>query len=144
MNERIKTMNAKDECEALLNALLPAVQHLLEINHRFYPVGAVMKTDDTIVHTVIYDENEHPDSQSIINSLTAAHRQSAVKGELKVSGIVFDAAVVVSCRKTDAIMINLEHQSGYSVTIGLPYAITLFKKVKYGALFAQEGSHNIF
>ncbi len=137
-------MNAKEECEALMNHLLPMVQHLLEKNREFYPVGAVMNEDDSIAGTATFDGNEFPDSRAVIDSLVKAHKNLAEQNKLKVSGIAYNASVMISGKKTDAIILRLEHKSGYSVIVGVPYAITLFKKIKYGDLFAQEGTHDVF
>lgn len=137
-------MNEKEECEVLMNDLLPTVQHLLEKHHEFYPIGAVMNEDDSIVQTATFDGCDFPDSQNVINSLIEAHRKLAEQKRLKVSGIAYNASVMISGKKTDSIMICLEHQNGYSVTVGIPYVITLFKRIKYGNLFAQQGSHDIF
>ena len=47
-------------------------------------------------------------------------------------------------KPSDAIIVSLEHKEGYSVIVGKPYKIGLFKKVKFGDLFAMEGKHDIF
>ncbi len=137
-------MDAKEECEVLMGHLLPMVQHLLEKNHEFYPVGAVMEADGSIVPTATYDGNEFPDSQDVIHALIRAHKDLVAKSQIKISGIAYDASVVLSGKRTDAIMMCLEHQSGYSVTVGVPYSMTFFKKIKYGNLFAQQGNHDVF
>ncbi len=137
-------MDAKEECEVLMGHLLPMVQHLLEKNHEFYPVGAVMEADGSITQTATYDGNEFPDSQDVINSLIQAHKKMVVENKIKISGIAYNASVVLAGKKTDAILMCFEHQSGYSVTVGVPYSMTFFKKVKYGDLFAQQGNHDVF
>ena len=137
-------MTAKEECEFLMNDLLPSVQHLLEKNHEFYPAGSVMNADVSIEFTTSYDGNEHPASQDVVNFLTKAHKALAKQKHIKASAIAFNASVIVAGKKTDAIVMRLEHQSGYSITVGLPYTMNLFKKIKYGDMFAQRGSHDIF
>ena len=44
----------------------------------------------------------------------------------------------------DVIVVSLEHRDGYSVTVGRPYKLGLFKKVSFGELFVMEGKHDIF
>ena len=46
--------------------------------------------------------------------------------------------------QSDAIIVSLEHREGYSVIVGLPYKIGLFKKIKFGELFAQSGKNDVF
>ena len=47
-------------------------------------------------------------------------------------------------KPTDAIIVSLEHKDDYSVIVGEPYKVGLFKKVTFGNLFAMEGKHDIF
>lgn len=137
-------MNAKEECEVLMNELLSAVQRLLEKNHEFYPVGAVMNADDSIIQTATFDGDEFPASQDVINFLIKAHKSLAEQNKIKASAISFDASVMISGKKTDSILVRLEHQSGYSVTVGVPYSITSLPQIEYGDMFALQGSHDIF
>lgn len=138
-------MTPKEECEVLLDALLSASENLLKKNKEFYPIGAVLKHDATATYTAVSSNNEFPDSQSIINDLSFSHKQMAEKNEIKASGIAWNATIVTSDGKqSDAIIVSLEHKEGYSVIVGLPYKIGLFKKVKFGDLFAQNGNSDIF
>lgn len=137
-------MNAKEECEVLLNEILPLVQHLLKKNHEFYPVGAVMHTDGTTAQTAACDTADFPPSAEVLRSLSETHQKLAQQKKIKASAIAYDASVTIAQKKTDCIMIRLEHQSGYAVTVGLPYTMNVFKKIKYGELFATQGTHDVF
>ena len=139
-------MTPKEECEALLDALIPAAENLLRENGQFYPIGAALTNESTISLTsVSYGDDEFPESQRVIDDLTSAHCQMAEQNEIKASGIAWDATITApDGKKSDAILISLEHVSGYSVMVGVPYVIGMFKKVKLGELFAQSGLHNVF
>lgn len=139
-------MTPKEECEALLDALIPAAENLLRKNGQFYPIGAALTNESTISLTAVsYGNNEFPESQRVIDDLTSAHYQMAEQNEIKASGIAWDATITaLDGKKSDAILISLEHVSGYSVMVGVPYVIGVFKKVKLGELFAQSGLHNVF
>lgn len=139
-------MTPKEECEALLDALIPAAENLLRKNRQFYPIGATLTTENTISLTsVSYGDDEFPESQRVIDDLTGAHCQMAEQNEIKASGIAWDATITApDGKKSDAILISLEHVSGYSVMVGVPYMIGIFKKVKLGELFAQRGLHDVF
>ena len=89
-------------------------------------------------------ENEYPNSQKVIDGLISAHRILAENNEIKISGIAYNAAVTVDGTKSDAILVSLEHRDGYSVIAGLPYSFGIFKKIKYGEIFAQSGNHSVF
>lgn len=138
-------MSPKEECEGLLDALLPAVESLLKKNGAFYPVGAVLTNDSNISFTAVHSGNEFPDAQNVITDLIASHRQMAAHDEMKASGIAWNASISTpDGKRSDAIIVSLEHKDDYSVIVGLPYKIGLFKKVKFGELFAQSGQHEIF
>lgn len=114
--------------------------------HReFYPFAAVILTDDTVELTGSYDGNEHPESKDVINDLIRIHKQLASEGKIKASGIVWNASVASADGKpSDAVIVSIEHKDDYSVIVGEPYKIGLFKKVTFGSLFAMEGKHDIF
>ena len=137
-------MTPKEECEVLLNSILPMAEKLLEKNGEFYPVGAVLKSDDTVSMTAAFDGNEFPDSKVVIGGLVDIHRKLAIKDEIKVSGIAWNGSVQVGRKTKDAIIVSLEHKDGYSVVIGEPYQIGIFKKIKFGELFALPGKNDVF
>ncbi|MBR2455077.1 MAG: hypothetical protein IKB36_03395 [Clostridia bacterium] len=137
-------MTAKEECEVLLDTLLSASEKLLKKNGEFYPIGAVLSNDNNVTFTALHSNNEFPDSQSVINDLICAHKQLAQNNEIKVSGISWNGAVDLEGKTTDAIIVSLEHKDDYSVIVGLPYKSSLFNKIKFGELFAQNGNKDIF
>lgn len=138
-------MLAKNECEGLLDVLLSFGEDQLKKYKEFYPYGAVVRTDGTVELTSTYDGNEHPDSKTVINDLILVHKSLAEEGKIKVSGIAWNATVRDSNGKpSDAIIVSLEHLDNYSVIVGEPYTIGLFKKVKFGSIFAMEGRRDIF
>ena len=99
---------------------------------------------DSVLAT-IHSDNAFPDSESVICDLTIAHKQRAKNNEIKASGIAWNATIVSpDGKKSDAIVVSLEHQENYSVVVGLPYKFGLFKKIQFGELFAEEGKNDIF
>lgn len=137
-------MTPKEDCETLLNFILPPVEKLLVKNKEFYPVGAILRPDGTAAATAVHDGIEFPDSKKVIDGLVEAHRKSALKGELKVSGIAWNGSVVSEGKESDAIIVSLEHRDGYSVIVGRTYRFGMFGKIKFGELFAQPGRDDVF
>ena len=138
-------MTPKEQCEALLDKLLPFAEEQMKKYREFYPFAAVILTDDAVELTGSYDGGEHPESKDVINDLIRIHKQLAHDGKIKASGIVWNASVTSADGKpADAIVVSLEHKDDYSVIVGEPYKIGLFKKVTFGSLFATEGKHYIF
>ena len=68
----------------------------------------------------------------------------AHSNEIKASGITWNASVTFDRKQSNAIVVSLEHQDDYSVIVALPYKKSLFKKIKFGELIAQNGNHDVF
>ena len=142
---RITTMTPKEQCEVLLDALIPFAENQMKKYREFYPFAAVLLMDDTVEITGSYDGNEYPDSKDVLKDLIQIHKQLASEGKIKASGIAWNSSVVSADGKPyDAIIVSLEHKDDYSVIVGEPYKIGLFKKVTFDSLFAMEGKHDIF
>lgn len=138
-------MTPKEQCEVLLDKLLPFAEEQMKKHREFYPFAAVILADDAVELTGSYDGGEHPESKDVINDLIQIHKQLAHDGKIKASGIVSNASVTSADGKpSDAIIVSLEHKDDYYVIVGEPYKIGLFKKVTFGSLFAIEGKHDIF
>ena len=86
-------MIPKEECEELLNALLPFAVNQLKKYGEFYPFGAVMCNNNEISFTAVDNGEKYPDSTEMINRLTELHNEQAKKGEIKASGICWNATV---------------------------------------------------
>ena len=89
---------------------------------------------------------EHPESQEVIDFLTAAFREQAASGAIRASGVCIDVRTIPpgQTEKTDAILARLEHKDGEAIDVYLPYRKPLFGKVKYGELFATPGAAQVF
>ena len=138
-------MTPKEQCEELMSKLLPFAEDQLKKHREFYPFGAVMLMDGSVEFTDHFDGNEHPNSKDVIEKLNQIHKELASEGNIKASGIVWNAGVTSPDGKPlDAIIVSLEHKDDYSVVVGVPYKIGLFKKITFGSIFAMEGKHDIF
>jgi hypothetical protein len=139
-------MNAKQESERLMNAMLPLAEKMLRRYGEFHPYGGYMKLDGTIVDVGAEDpDTDHPKSKDLIYVLRSSFREMANTNQCKAVAVVFDVAVNLpnSNRKSDAIQICVDHADGYSAEVFFPYQI-VNNEVVYGETFAQEGSHDIF
>ncbi len=137
-------MSQKEECDELFNDMMNAVHYLLNKNKEFYPIGSVMLFDGKVELTAIETDSEHPLSNEVIEQLTQLHHEKALMGQIKASAIAYNASVKVENVDMDAIIVSVEHREGYSVQVVVPYKQTIFNKIKYGQIFAQEGLHEVF
>jgi hypothetical protein len=136
----------KEEVEQLMNALIPFAQQMLAKHGEFYPYGGAITTAGKIVMVGATETDDHPDSQKVIDGLNEGFRSKAKAGEYSSTGLVFDVKVKPpkSDQKTDAIQINLDHATGLSLQVFLPYQIGGKGDVSYGEMFAQQGDAKVF
>ncbi len=137
---------ADSDLAQLLNALIPFAQQMLSRHGDYYPFGSSIGLDGTIAHISTFDGNEHPSSPQVIEKLTNIIREKIKNGEIKAAAICYDIRTVPpgQNKKSDAIFIGLEHQSGDAVEICLPYKKNIFGKVTYGRIFAGMRDRQFF
>lgn len=135
----------KEESQQLMDAVLPLAEQLLNDHGEFFPYGGAMTSAGKIVSVAAYDGDEHPPSSEVISMLQKAFISAAESKEYKATALVYDVRVPLpdSSEKSDAIAINLDHESGYSVIVFLPYQLS-GGELKFGNIFAQAGSNGIF
>ena len=136
---------AHPDLDELLNALLPFAQQTLDRYGEFLPFGASIDSLGEIRLAAGHTEDERPPSQEVIDLLVEGFRQAAGRNELRAAGICLDVRVVdPNGEKTDAVCARLEHESGETIEVYLPYRKPRRGKIKYGDIFAAAGSRAIF
>ncbi|MBB1301292.1 hypothetical protein H5183_08085 [Pseudoalteromonas sp. SR44-8] len=135
----------KAESQELMDAVLPLAEQLLTEHGEFFPYGGAMTPTGEIVNVAAYDGDEHPPSTDVISMLNKAFISASRSKTYKATALVYDVRVPLpeTGEKSDAIAINLDHQSGYSVVVFLPYEITE-QGLKFGSIFAQAGEKGVF
>ncbi|HEY2462319.1 MAG TPA: hypothetical protein VGI16_16035 [Candidatus Acidoferrum sp.] len=139
-------MNGKEDCEKLLDALLPLAEEMLREYGEFYPYGGYMTLSGEIVHVGAKDEDtNHPKSKDLLHVLRDSFSEMARAGGCKATAVVFDVHVnsPETAAKNDAIQVSLEHVEGYCVEVFFPYEIA-GNVLNYGATYANETEHEIF
>ena len=136
----------KDECEELMDALLPIAEKMLSKHGEFHPYGGSITKDGEVQPASVYDGRERPPSNDLINMLASVFQEEAEKGSVRATAIVYDALVTPpgATEKTDAIIVCLDHQDGYSAQVCLPYTISETGELTCGEIFAVAGKNAIF
>jgi hypothetical protein len=135
------------ELDALFNTLLPFAQTMLRKHGEFYPFGALMNSNGEIQHVgAKMEDDDHPPSQSLVDLLTNAFKQQAKRGELRAAGICYDALTIPpgENRKRDAVCCCLEHSSGETVNVFVPYVKKADGDIQYGEIFAGKRTGQFF
>jgi hypothetical protein len=112
------------ELDALFNTLLPFAQTMLREHGEFYAFGAIMNSSGEIRHVgAKMEDDDHSPSQPLIDLLTQTFKKQATKGELHAAGICYDVLTVPpgEDQKRDAVCCCLEHYSGETVNVFVPY-----------------------
>ena len=138
---------AHPELDALFNTLLPFAQTMLREHGEFYPFGAIMTSSGEIRHVgAKMEDDDHPLSQPLIDLLTETFKNQAKKGELRAAGICYDVVTVPlgKDQKRDAVCCCLEHYSGETVDVFVPYVKVADGEIQYGETFAAKRTGQFF
>ena len=135
----------KEQCESLLDSVLPLAEKMLKEHGEFYPFGATLKRDGTQALAGADDGTSKPASQPLIDLMRSGFRAAAAKREIIASALAYDVRVVPpgSGAKTDAVAVEIDHRDGYSVVIYFPYVLQS-GGVVFGQAFANAGAGSIF
>jgi hypothetical protein len=115
----------KEDCETLLNAVMPLVQQMLAQYREFFPCGATMSPTGEIALTMP-PEGEEPGSEAQVALLQDGFRKQVVAGTCKATALALDVLMVPpgKSKKQDAVEVRLDHRDQYSVRVLFPYAIS--------------------
>jgi hypothetical protein len=135
----------KEDCEKLMDSVLPFAEKMLREHGEFHPYGGAMKPSGEIVAVGGDTGEELPKSTDLIGLLADGLRHSATKGEYIATAIAYDVRVAPpgQSEKTDAVCIALDHRDAYSVRVFVPYTLA-HGGVSLKEPFASEGDGNIF
>jgi hypothetical protein len=136
----------KQDCEALMNAVLPFGKQLPLRTRELLPFGGTMSAFGEVAQVAGWTGDERPPSRQIIALLNGGFRDGAALGKYRATALVYDIRVVPpgSTEKQDAIAVNLDHRDGYSVVVVFPYTISDLGALVLGPPFAKAGAAVIF
>ena len=137
---------AHSDLQALLDSLLPFAQSLLSKYGDFHPFGAYMGTDGEIKWVGVDAGEEFPEGQLLVDTLTEMFKKQADSDEIRAAAICYDSLVIPPGKKnkTDAIAFSLEHRSGESISVFVPYLKGNDGDVQYSELFAVSRELQFF
>jgi len=134
------SQTVREDLDALLNAVLPFAQELLDKNGQFYPFGAVVGGDGNLsLASAPTAVGRRAAPANILADLVAA--ASAKSASLRAVAFVSDVLVAGK----DAIHVELEHSRGTALRIVVPYKINRSTRlVRFGQLSASSGQAKVW
>lgn len=138
-------VSPKQQCEQLMDSLLPFATKMLATHGEFFPFGGTIDANGKIGMTGGWTGEEHPPSSEVISLLHSAFLGGARKGDYIATALVYDVRVMPPGEqvKTDAIAIDVSHRDGISQTVIYPYKV-IEKKVLAGKPYAISNQHPVF
>ena len=138
------TPEAKEDFNALLEALIPFAEEMLKKHGEFFPFGAAVSAAGEVSAHATYEGSENPASEEVIAGLVQTFQAEARTGAIRATGICYDGRIVQNGKKVDAAIIGLEHISGCASKTCVRYSKSMFGKYRFGDFVAALDEPMIF
>lgn len=138
-------MASRREFETLAEYPFGFAQQMLEAAGEFYPTAAFINREGTLEAFSVY-LGEHPDRDELFAAHVLALQRDAMSGSYRATGICADgrAANPRGGKKTDAILVFLEHRVGDAICVVMQYRRGKDGKFEYAETFAVRKEPEIF
>jgi hypothetical protein len=138
--------SCKDECEALMSAVLPVAERMLLEQRALRPFGSTLSAADQITQIGGWSDSVEPVSVELVSEFEQGFRDGAARGELKATALVEPVSVVPPGKSEPehAVSIRLDHRDDYSVVVTFPYRFLPSGELEFDEPFAVAGKNEIF
>jgi hypothetical protein len=143
----------REDANELLNSSVPYAKRMLRRYGEFGPFGFAMDQDGNVKMEAIAQQDMPADAEMLLDLLGQQLMERARRGALQAAATASNVTMGKPSEEgyTDAIMVDIEHRSGYCVKAFVPYRITggqffgFFPRVvRFGAIRTQEGAARLF
>jgi hypothetical protein len=143
----------REDANELLNAGVSYAKRMLRKYGEFGPFGYRLNQEGDVVMERIAQQTMPPDAALLLNLLRQQLAEKAQRGGLSAAAMASNVTMSKASDEgyTDAIMIEIEHRSGYAVKAFVPYKITggqlrgFFPRVvRFGAIRMQNADAHLF
>jgi hypothetical protein len=143
----------REDASDVLNACVSYAKRMLRRYGQFGPFGYRMNLDGDVALEAVAQHEMPPEPALLLELLYQQLGERSKKGLLLAAGTASNVTMSKASNEgfTDAVMIEIEHQAGYSVQAFVPYKITggqlhgVFPRVvRFGKLRTQEGTPRLF
>ena len=140
-------MGAPEDIDLLLREELAMVRNLLDRNGRFYPTASWIDRDGELAFVGGQPGGMFTRATEILDMLYGALQQKAAEGAIRACAVAVDVRVVPpgETKKTDAILVTIEHAEADPLDVVLPYSKKSFGRgIEYGEQFSEPGEPKFF
>jgi hypothetical protein len=143
----------REDANEVLNASVSYAKRMLRRYGEFGPFGFAMNLDGEVRMEPVKQRDLPADPPMLLDLLQQQLAERAGKGKLRAAARASNVTMSKPSDEgfADAIMVDIEHESGYCVKAFVPYRITggqLFgffpRIVRFGAIRTQEGETRLF
>jgi len=151
--EQVENKQVREDANDVLNASVSYAKRMLRRYGEFGPFGFVMNQDGDVKIESIAQHDMPADPAMLLDLLQQQMAERARRGSLLAAASASNVTMQKASEEgyVDAIMIDIEHQSGYCVKAFVPYRITggqffgFFPRVvRFGGIRTQEGAARLF
>jgi hypothetical protein len=132
-----------DDAGRLVGELLPAAKLLLERYGEILPMGALIGPDGELEQVPCSEGIDETNVLAQAELLRQAFVRRAEMGELRASALIYEPAPSGNERTTGTLMIEIEHFTGYNVTMAVPFRISAHA-LNFLAPVIGDGRHRVF
>lgn len=156
MGESVNAMtedHVREDANEVLNAAVTYAKRMLRRYGQFGPFGYRMRSDGEVALETVAQHEMPPDPAMLLDLLYQQIGERAEKGLVVAAALASNVTMAKPSDEgyCDAVMVDIEHSSGYCVQAFVPYRITggqlhgFFPRVvRFGAMRTQEGKPRLF
>lgn len=130
-------MAAREEMDALLDALVGFARKMLVARSAFHPFGASIASDGRLQMVTADLDDARPTPDTVLAALHARLAGDAAAGRIRAGGTCVD--VRLEDGSSDAIRVDIDHAAEEPVRVFLAYAVEAPGRVVFGELLAEPG-----
>ncbi|MBV8113574.1 MAG: hypothetical protein JO300_02455 [Silvibacterium sp.] len=151
--DQIENERIREDANDVLNASVSYAKRMLRRYGEFGPFGFAMNHDGEVKMEPVAQRDMPADPAMLLDLLQQQMTERARKGKLRAAASASNVTMGKPSQEGygDAIMIDIEHETGYCVKAFVPYRITggqmfgFFPRiVRFGAIRTQEGEARLF
>jgi hypothetical protein len=112
--------SCKDDCEALMSAVLPVAEQMLTEHRTLQPFGSTMSSSGQITQVGGFSSAATASSEELVAQFAASFRDGAARGELRATALLHVVPAVAPSTGA-AVAVRLDHRDDYSIIVTFPY-----------------------